>query len=71
MLLASLRAVDSEHYKSLIINGHMDVAEINEDEEWIADPFTPIIQDGAVIGRGTADMKGGLAGALFAIQFLS
>ena len=46
-----LKGSDSEHYKSLIINGHMDVAEINEDEEWITDPFTPIIQDGAVIGQ--------------------
>lgn len=65
-----LKGADSEHYKSLIINGHIDVAEINEDEEWLSDPFTPIIQDGAIIGRGTADMKGGLAGALFAIQLL-
>lgn len=65
-----LKGVDSERYKSLIINGHMDVAEISEDEEWITDPFTPIVQDGVVIGRGTADMKGGLAGALFAIQLL-
>ena len=40
------------------------------DEDWITDPFTPIVQDGAVIGRGAADMKGGLAGALFAIQLL-
>ena len=65
-----LKGIDSEHYQSLIINGHMDVAEINEDEDWITDPFTPIVQDGAVIGRGAADMKGGLAGALFAIQLL-
>ena len=48
----------------------MDVAEVSEDEEWVSDPFTPIVQDGAVIGRGAADMKGGLAGALFAIQLL-
>ena len=66
-----LKGSHSAHYRSLIINGHMDVAEINEDEDWITDPFKPIVQDGAVIGRGAADMKGGLAGALFAIQLLN
>ncbi|TCN22594.1 acetylornithine deacetylase [Mesobacillus foraminis] len=65
-----LKGAESSNHKSLIINGHMDVAEVSDDEEWMADPFTPIVQDGAVIGRGTADMKGGLAGALFAIQLL-
>ncbi|MBM4762949.1 acetylornithine deacetylase [Bacillus sp. B15-48] len=65
-----LKGIDSEHYKSLIINGHIDVAEINEDEDWQTDPFTPVVQNGVVIGRGAADMKGGLAGALFAIQLL-
>lgn len=60
----------SSQFKSLIINGHVDVAEVNEDEEWLSDPFVPTVQDGSVICRGAADMKGGLAGALFAIQLL-
>lgn len=60
----------STSYKSLIINGHVDVAEVHEDEQWETDPFTPIVKDGVIIGRGAADMKGGLAGALFAIQLL-
>lgn len=65
-----LKGTYSSQFKSLIINGHVDVAEVNEDEEWLSDPFVPTIQDGSVIGRGAADMKGGLAGALFAIQLL-
>ncbi len=65
-----LKGIHSNDYKSLIINGHIDVAEVSEEEEWIADPFTPIVQEGSVIGRGAADMKGGLAGALFATQLL-
>ncbi|MDQ0256973.1 acetylornithine deacetylase [Evansella vedderi] len=65
-----LKGTDSDNHKSLIINGHMDVAEVSEDENWEKDPFTPIMRDGVVIGRGAADMKGGLAGALFAIQLL-
>lgn len=64
------KGTDPEHFKSLIINGHIDVAEISEDEDWLTDPFIPFVQDGVVIGRGTSDMKGGLAGTLFAIQLL-
>ncbi|WP_332693032.1 acetylornithine deacetylase [Halalkalibacter lacteus] len=65
-----LKGTASDTFKSLIINGHMDVAEVSEGEEWEIDPFTPIVRDGVVIGRGAADMKGGLAGALFAVKLL-
>src|SRR5690606_27313420 len=30
----------------------------------------PVVKDGYMMGRGASDMKGGLAGALFAIQLL-
>lgn len=65
-----LKGTDSSNYKNLIINGHIDVAEVNEDEQWESDPFTAVVKEDVVIGRGTADMKGGLAGALFAIKLL-
>ncbi|MDL4839624.1 acetylornithine deacetylase [Aquibacillus rhizosphaerae] len=65
-----LKGSESDDFKSLIINGHIDVAEVHEDEEWEVDPFTAIVKENAVIGRGASDMKGGLAGALFAIQLL-
>ena len=65
-----LKGAEPEMYNSLIINGHIDVAEVNDEEEWEIDPFTPFVKNGAVVGRGAADMKGGLAGAMFAIQLL-
>lgn len=65
-----LKGSASDTYKSLIINGHMDVAEVSPDEAWETTPFTPFVRDGAIIGRGAADMKAGLAGALFATQLL-
>lgn len=64
------KGTNGTSHKSLIINGHIDVAEVHEDEQWATDPFTPFVKDGVIIGRGAADMKGGLAGALFAIQLL-
>lgn len=51
----------SESHKSLIINGHIDVAEVSKDEPWEIKPFEPFIKDGWLVGRGAADMKGGLA----------
>jgi acetylornithine deacetylase len=65
-----LKGSGEGRYKSLILNGHMDVAEVSPDEPWETSPFQPIVRDGVVIGRGAADMKGGLAGALFALKLL-
>ncbi len=57
-------------YQSLIINGHIDVASLNPDEQWSFSPFETVIQDDRLIGRGVSDMKGGLAAALFALKTL-
>lgn len=62
---------DAAAHHSLIINGHIDVAAVEPGEAWETGPFQPVIRDGIVIGRGTADMKGGLAGALFALRILA
>ncbi|MBP3950475.1 acetylornithine deacetylase [Bacillus suaedae] len=69
-VVGTLKGSQSTEYKSLILNGHIDVAEVNPEEKWEGNPFTPIVRDDCIIGRGAADMKGGLAGALFAIKLL-
>lgn len=69
-VVGTLKGTDPDAFNSLIVNGHMDVAEVSEDEQWEMNPFIPFVKDNAIIGRGAADMKGGLAGALFAIQLL-
>ncbi|AKO94714.1 acetylornithine deacetylase [Priestia filamentosa] len=61
---------NSEEYNSLIINGHIDVAQVDENEQWERDPFLPFVRDGYLFGRGTSDMKGGLGCALFALELL-
>ncbi|WP_209123674.1 acetylornithine deacetylase [Alkalihalobacillus sp. BA299] len=65
-----LSGSNSNEYKSLLINGHIDVASVEEGEQWDQDPFSPIIKENTLYGRGAADMKGGLAGSLFAIKLL-
>ncbi|MGG1687064.1 acetylornithine deacetylase [Pseudalkalibacillus sp. NRS-1564] len=57
-------------YQSLILNGHVDVAEVGEDENWSFPPFEPTISDNKVYGRGAADMKAGIAANLFALKLL-
>lgn len=56
--------------RSLILNGHMDVAEVGQPAEWQGDPFALRVEGDWAIGRGTADMKGALAAALLAIRVL-
>ncbi|MCR6112323.1 acetylornithine deacetylase [Bacillus sp. A301a_S52] len=69
-VVGTLKGKQSGVYQSLIINGHIDVAEVENDVGWTQNPFEPVVKNGRIYGRGTADMKGGLAGALFALQLL-
>ncbi len=54
----------------LAFTGHMDVVPVSAEEllRWKTDPYEPVILDGRMYGRGAADMKGGLACALFAMS---
>ena len=54
---------------TLIVNGHLDVVPVNADA-WSHDPFGPQVVDGRLYGRGTADMKGGIAAAICALDVL-
>lgn len=56
--------------KSLILNGHMDTVDVPEPDEWKYDPFGAEIQDGKMYGRGTSDMKSGVASAVWAMKAL-
>ncbi len=56
--------------RSLILNGHIDTVTIEPTGEWTRDPFAAEIAGGAMYGRGTSDMKGGLMAALMAIAFM-
>lgn len=47
--------------KPLVVSGHMDVVEAKP-ADWQRDPFTPVIENGLLYGRGSSDMK--LADAL-------
>jgi len=56
----------------LCFAGHTDVVPPGDEAKWSSAPFTPTLNDGYLYGRGSADMKSGLAAMVVAIeQFLA
>ena len=54
--------------KNLIFSGHTDTVIVSEIEKWNVDPFGAEEKDGMIYGRGSNDMKGGIASAVFAAK---
>ena len=54
--------------KNLILSAHTDTVIVSEIEKWSENPFGGEEKDGKIYGRGAADMKGGLASAVFAAK---
>lgn len=52
---------------SVLLTGHVDVVPA-ESPDWSGDPYSPRERDGEIVGRGAADMKGGLAAMLLAAE---
>lgn len=52
----------------LCFAGHTDVVPPGDIAHWSSDPFEPTVKDGNLFGRGTADMKSGLASMIVAIE---
>ncbi|MGA9025653.1 MAG: succinyl-diaminopimelate desuccinylase [Steroidobacteraceae bacterium] len=48
--------------------GHTDVVPAGPLDEWQTDPFSPVIKEGMLYGRGAADMKSALAAMLIASE---
>lgn len=56
--------------RSLAINGHIDVVPVGETSAWSHDPWAGEVSDGRLWGRGSTDMKGGVACGIVAVQAL-
>ncbi len=53
-----------------VFAGHTDVVPTGPENEWSVPPFSASIQDGMIIGRGSADMKGSIAAFITALERL-
>ena len=59
------------HARSFGFNGHTDVVPVGDVAAWTVDPFGAEIKDGYLYGRGSTDMKSGVAAfAAAAVDFV-
>lgn len=56
--------------RHLVLNGHIDVFPAGDPALWSRNPWSGDIVDGAVFGRGTADMKCGTTASIFTYLIL-
>lgn len=56
---------------TVLIYGHYDVQPAIPVELWQSDPFTPIIRDERLFGRGASDMKGQIVASLAAYHAIN
>lgn len=70
LLVADFRGEQADSGPVLILNGHVDVATVGDGNGWQHPPFRLTRAGDTVYGRGVADMKGGMAAALFALRLL-
>jgi len=56
--------------RTLMFEGHTDVVTEGDLATWSVDPFGAELRDGRIWGRGSADMKAGVAAMLFATDAL-
>src|SRR4051812_24536693 len=56
--------------RSLLLNGHTDVIPVGGGEGWSDNPWSATIKNGRMYGRGTADMKSGVASHIMAVECL-
>ncbi|ADV33900.1 succinyl-diaminopimelate desuccinylase [Candidatus Blochmanniella vafra str. BVAF] len=57
-----------QHTTTLLFLGHTDVVSPGNTQNWKYPPFSGLINNGVLYGRGASDMKGALAAMLIAAQ---
>jgi succinyl-diaminopimelate desuccinylase len=59
------RKVDA---RTFVFAGHTDVVPTGPLDQWTTNPFTPVVRDGRLFGRGAADMKASIAAMVVACE---
>lgn len=66
--LVAVRPADGEGGQSALFNGHLDVVSAEPSSSWSRDPYAPYVKGGWLYGRGSGDMKSGVAAMTFAVK---
>ena len=62
--------IGDELGKSIMFNGHVDTVPVGDIKKWSMDPYSAIIKDNKLFGRGSTDMKGAIASMIIAMKFI-
>lgn len=70
-LIVSLEGQEPLVHKSLILNAHVDIAPIDDIKRWTKDPFSGLIEEGFLYGRGAQDDRAGITILVLLLEVLS
>lgn len=60
-----------ENHGGTAFAGHLDTVAVPDPDRWSSPPHEGAVKGGALFGRGSADMKGGVAAMLLALEHLA
>lgn len=66
--VSNLWATHGQGSPVMVFLGHTDVVPTGPESSWNSPPFEPVIREGYLYGRGTADMKGSVAAMTIALE---
>ena len=69
VVIGTLKGTDAQAPK-LILNGHIDVASVEDDQYWTYPPFQLTEHQDWLYGRGVSDMKGGMSSLFYVLERL-
>jgi succinyl-diaminopimelate desuccinylase len=61
-------AFEAGVHRTLMLEGHTDVVTEGDPSSWQHPPFEAVLEGGRIHGRGSVDMKGGVAAAITALE---
>ncbi|WP_132057875.1 M20 family metallopeptidase [Halorussus amylolyticus] len=68
---AAAEVGDPDAGPTVVLNGHLDVVPAGDPDQWSHDPYGGEIADGRLYGRGSVDMKTGVALAMLTARDLA
>lgn len=65
-LLRATGEVENGEKHSVMLNTHIDHVDVGDPQDWPFPPYSAVIKDGEIWGRGSSDLKGSLATHVYA-----